>query len=72
MIGSFGMAAYQRQGLEVYLGQLAQGLVGKKRGIDVGDDAGQVAQAAFFIEQTRLFLAGAAVTNEFHVTLSGD
>jgi len=61
-----GIAAHQGQHLFVELGQLAQGLVGQLRAVNIGNHAGQVAQFAFFIDQARFFLAWTSITNEFH------
>jgi hypothetical protein len=60
------IAAHERQGFLVEFGEFAQRLVGQLRRIDVVDDPGQVAQAALFIEQARLFLARAAIADQSH------
>ena len=61
-----GFAAHQRQIGRFELAQFGQRGVSELRRVDVFDDAAEVTQLAIGIDQARFFLAGVAITNEFH------
>jgi len=63
------LSAHQRQARGLDLGQALQGFRVQRRSVNVVDDGGEVADAAFVINQPGFFLPGSAITHQFQIRL---